>query len=207
MDVRVGLGMSVGVRVSAAVCVGLGTGVDVFVGKAVSVGLGVSEGLGTGKGILPQPVRKKMLANTHTKPKKCILLSICDFLFPSMWRAHFGDIRSFCPTIFGTRYLGWNFDGMAANLRTTNPLVRSAYKILVDTRNFCFAFAHLPSPLSFQGQIEGVQRTAEPPHCFLADVGIALGLAYVHPVFKQVSGERMPQSVKCCWLGDSRSLS
>jgi hypothetical protein len=77
MDVRIGLGMSVGVRVSAAVCVGLGTGVDVFVGKAVYVGLGVSEGLGTGKGILPQPARKKILANTPTKPKNCILFSMC----------------------------------------------------------------------------------------------------------------------------------
>jgi hypothetical protein len=77
MDVRIGLGMSVGVRVSAAVCIGPGTGVDVFVGKAVYVGLGVSEGLGTGKGILPQPAREKILANTPTKPKNCTLFSIC----------------------------------------------------------------------------------------------------------------------------------
>jgi hypothetical protein len=106
MDVRVGLGMSVGVRVSAAVCVGLGTGVDVLVGKAVYVGLDVGEGLGTGNGIFPQPARKKILASTHAKPKKCILPSICDLVFPSMGWAHFGDIRSFCPTIFGTRHTG-----------------------------------------------------------------------------------------------------
>lgn len=84
MDVPVRLGMSVGVRVSAAVCVGFGLGVNGLVGKAVRVGFAVGEGLRTGNGILPQAARKKILASMHATPKKCILLSICGLVFPSM---------------------------------------------------------------------------------------------------------------------------
>jgi hypothetical protein len=77
-DVRVGLGMIVDVRVGATVCVGLGKGKAVLVGKVVSVELGVGEGLELGK--LAQPARNMMLASTHTRSKKCILLCIRDLL-------------------------------------------------------------------------------------------------------------------------------
>ena len=103
---------------------------------------------------------------------------------------------------------------MYANLRTTNPLVRSAYRICRIPVTFVSLLR--TSVLFVRGQAERVKRTTNPPHGLLTDVSIALGrsdiampqkllnVANVYPIFEQVGSKRVAQGIKRCWFADPR---